>query len=147
MLTRPTLIFLALLGSGASATAQSMCGDLPIAPDILAPPEMHARPPADAYKAMRGAFTEMKRWQGDLKSFRDCLIASINTDNREISEQQHSDKPDKDKIAKSQAALKNVNDMWNSSVDDEERTVNRFHAAQTAYCTRTDVNRAICPKT
>ena len=147
MLTKPTLIFAALLASGVSAAAQDMCGDLPIAPDILSATEMHARPPAEALTAMRSAFSEMKRWQGDLKSFRDCLNASINTGSRDISEQQHSDKPDKDKIAKLQASLKKVNDLWNSSVDDEERIVNRFHAAQTAYCTRSEIDRAICPKT
>lgn len=147
MLIRPTIILLAVLATGGSAAAQEMCSDLPIAPDILAPKEMSARPPMDANTAMRGAFSELKHWQGDLKSYRDCLTATINTDTRMISEQQHSDKPDPDKIAKMQAELKNVNDKWNASVDDEERVVNQFHAAQTAYCARSDVNRAVCPKT
>lgn len=147
MQTRLILILAALFASGAPAAAQEMCGDLPIAPAILSPAEMSRRPPADALAAMHGAFAEMKRWQGDLKSWRDCLNATVKSDKRDISEAQHSDKPDKDKIAKLETALTNVNHLWDSSVDDEERVVNEFHAAQTAYCSRKDVNVSICPKT
>ena len=146
MLTKSTVILAALLASGTCAAAQELCGDLPIAPAILSPAEMHQRPPAGALSAMHSAFAEMKRWQGDLKSWRDCLNATVNTDKRDISEAQHSDKPDKDKIAKLETALTTVNHLWDLSVDDEERVVNEFHAAQTAYCARKDVNVSICPK-
>jgi hypothetical protein len=89
---------------------------------------------------------DIKRWQGQLKSYRDCLNATVDTDKRDLGEMQRSDKPDKDKMAKMQADITNAGYAWDVSVDEEERVVNQFHAAQVAYCTRTDVDRASCPK-
>jgi class 3 adenylate cyclase len=133
--------------SAISAVAQdNMCSDQPIAPEIPSPAEMAAKSAADAASARHGAFMDIKRWQGQLKSYRDCLNATVDTDKRDLGEMQRSDKPDKDKMAKMQADITNSSHAWDASVDEEERVVNQFHAAQVAYCARTDVDRASCPK-
>ena len=146
MPTRPTLLLIALLASGGSAAAEQRCGDSPIAPVIPSPAEMRQKSPADAAAARHSAFMDIRRWQGSLKSYRDCLNATTDTDKREVSETQHSDKPDKDKIAKLQQEITGASQAFDASVDQEERVVNEFHAAQVAYCTRSDVVRATCPK-
>jgi len=137
---------LLLAGSAGSAAADNMCGDDPIAPAIASPAEEQAKSPADAAAAKHGAFQDIRHWQGALKSYRDCLTASIDTDNRQIGESQRSDKPDADKIKKLQAEITNLNKAYGISTDEEERVVNEFNALSVAYCTRTDVDKASCPK-
>jgi len=126
--------------------AQGMCGDPPIPPVLPSPADMNAKAPADAAAARHSAFADVRRWQGSLKSYRDCLNATISTDKRDADENARSDKPDKDKIAKWEAEIAAVNHAYDTSVDQEERVVNEFHAAQVAYCTRKDVDVTTCPK-
>jgi hypothetical protein len=135
-----------LIASTCAAAAQEMCGDAPIAPVIPSAVEIRARTPADAAAARHNAFAEIRRWQGALKSYRDCLNATIATDKRNASEAAHSEKPDKDKIAKFNEEITASNHAFDASVDQEEKVVNEFHAVQVAYCTRKDVDRASCPK-
>src|SRR5947207_14476998 len=94
------LAFALLIASAGGAAAQEMCGDPPIAPVIPSSAEIRAKTPADAAAAEHGAFAEVRRWQGVLKSYRDCLEATIATDKRNAGEMARSDKPDKDKISK-----------------------------------------------
>lgn len=140
-----TAVFLIAL-TGAAA-AQEMCGDPPIAPVIPSPTDMRQKPPADAAAARNAAFAEIRKWQGALKSYRDCLVATVNTDKRDAGEVARSDKPDKDKIAKLQKEIAASNQAFDASVDEEERVVNQWNAAGTAYCLRSGVDRSSCPKT
>jgi hypothetical protein len=135
-----------IASAGAVAAQDDMCGDLPIGPVIVAPADVLRKSPADADAAQHGAFLDIKRWQGSLRSYRECLNATVETDKRDIGEIQRSDKPDTKKIDKLKQALEDLGHAWDASVDEEERTVNQFHAVQVAYCSRTDVNRAVCPK-
>ena len=146
MLKRSGLAFLMLLAFGGAAAAQSMCGEPPIAPVIPAASEMKQKPPADAASARHNAFADIKRWQGSLKSYRDCLNATITTDKRDLYEDARATKPDKDKMAGIQRETKASNDAFDASVNEEEKVVNEFHAVQVAYCTRTDVDVSTCPK-
>ncbi|HEX4079429.1 MAG TPA: hypothetical protein VHX61_11235 [Rhizomicrobium sp.] len=131
----------------ASAAAQDdMCGDLPIAPEMPTLADMQQKPPAEALAAKRAAFADIKRWQGALKTYRDCLDATVDTDNRQLGETQRSDKPDTKKIAKLRQNLVDLKNAWDASVDDEERVVNQWNAAGTAFCLRADVDRSTCPK-
>lgn len=136
-----------LMALTCGAAAQSMCGDPPIAPVIPSPAEMRDKPPADAEAARNAAFRDIKRWQGALKSYRDCLVATVNTDKRNIGEVARSDKPDQDKIARFQKEIGASNGAYDASVDEEERVVNQWNAAGTAYCLRSGVDHASCPKT
>jgi len=146
MLTRWAVALAILIASGGSAAAQAMCGDPPLAPVLPSAAEVRQKTPAEAAAARHSAFLDIKRWQGELKSYRDCLNATTSTDNRDMGEMQRSDKPDKDKIAKMQAEITTTSHAYDASVDQEEKVVNEFHAAQVAYCERTDVDRASCPK-
>lgn len=146
MLTRSVFAFLMLLASGGAAAAQSMCGEQPIAPVIPAASEMKQKSPADAASARHNAFADIKRWQGSLKSYRDCLNATITTDKRDLYEDARATKPDKDKMAGIGKEMKASNDAFDASVNEEEMVVNEFHAVQVAYCTRTDVDVSSCPK-
>jgi hypothetical protein len=147
MLARISVAMAILAFSAIGAAAQdNMCSDAPLAPEIPSPAEMAQKTPADAAAARHGAFSDIKRWQGQLKSYRDCLNATVDTDKRDLGEMQRSDKPDKDKMATMQTAITAASHAWDVSVDEEEHVVNQFHAAQVAYCTRTDVDRASCPK-
>lgn len=137
---------LLLIASTGAATAQAMCGDPPIAPVIPSAAEMRAKAPADAAAVRHSAFA-IRRWQGSLKSYRDCLNATIATDKRDMGEVARSDKPDKDKIANFGQEITASNHAFDASVDQEEKVVNEFHAAQVAYCERKDVDISTCPKT
>ncbi|HEX3664391.1 MAG TPA: hypothetical protein VHU23_04070 [Rhizomicrobium sp.] len=141
-----TTIF--LLASTGVVVAQEMCGDLPIGPVIPSAPDIAKKSAADAAAAQRGVFLDVKRWQGALKSYRDCLNATDNTDRRELGEAQRGgDKTDTKRSDKLTAEITDLRQAWNASADEEERVVNEFHAMQTAYCGRKDVDRASCPKT
>jgi hypothetical protein len=134
------------VSAGAVAAQDNLCGDLPIGPVLPSPADIQKKSPADADAAQHGGFLDIKRWQGSLKAYRDCLNATDDTDRREIGEAQRSDKPDTKKIDKLNAAIGNLKQAWDASVDEEERVVNQFHAMQVAYCSRSDVDRASCPK-
>ena len=146
MLTRSGFAFLVLFALGGAAAAQSMCGEPPIAPAIPTAADMRQKSPADAAAARHNAFADVKGWQGALKSYRDCLNATITTDKRDLYEDARATKPDKDKMAAIQQEMKASNDGFDASVNEEEKVVNEFHAAQVAYCTRTDVDVSTCPK-
>ena len=122
------------VASTGAAAAQKMCGDPPIAPVIPSAAEMRAKSPAEASADRHGAFAEVRRWQGELKSYRACLTATIATDKRDAEEAVRSDKPDKDKIAKFNEDIAATNHAYDASVDQEEKVVNEFHAAfQTTF--------------
>jgi hypothetical protein len=146
MVVRLSVAAILLIASASAVAAQeNMCGDLPIGPLLPSPADIQKKSPADADAAQRDAFLDIKRWQGSLKTYRDCLNASADTDNREIGEAERSDKPDTKKIDKLHADSLNLSHAWDASVDEEEQVVNQFHALQTAYCSRGDVNGASCP--
>jgi hypothetical protein len=146
MLTRSGLALIVLVASGGAVAAQGMCGEPPIAPAIPSASDIRQRPPADAAAARHNAFSDIRRWQGSLKSFRDCLNATLKTDQRDLYEAARASKPDKDKMAATQQEMKASNDAFDASVNEEEKVVNEFHAAQVAYCARTDVDVSTCPK-
>ena len=135
-----------LMVSAGAAAAQEMCGDPPIAPVIPSAEEMRAKSAADAAAVRHNAFADVRHWQGALKSYRDCLNATIATDKRDAGEMVRSPKPDKDKIAKLNEEIAASNHAYDRSVDQEEKVVNEFHAAQVAYCSRKDVDVSTCPK-
>jgi len=147
MLAKASVALLVLALSGSGAAAQAMCGDPPIGPVIPPPAEIAQKTPAQAAAARHNAFMDIKTWQGALKSYRDCLNATVDTDKRDLGEAQRAEKPDTKKIDKLKQEMTDSGHAWDTSVDDEEKVVNEFHAVQVAYCTRSDVDRATCPKT
>ncbi len=147
MLARLAATALILIASAGAVAAQDMCGDLPIGPVIASPADILRKSPADAAASQHSTFLDIKKWQDALKSYRQCLTASANTDKRDLGEAQRSDKPDTKKITQMQDAVTGLGHAWDASVDEEERVVNEFHALQVAYCSRNDVDRASCPKT
>jgi hypothetical protein len=148
MLAKFSMTAFVVIAWAGAAAAQDMCGDLPIGPVIPSAADIQQKSPADATAAQKGAFLDIKRWQAALKSYRDCLNATVDTDKRELGEAQRGgDKTDTKKADKLTSDLANLGHAWDASVDEEERTVNQFHALQVAYCGRSDVNPAVCPKT
>jgi hypothetical protein len=132
----------------APAWAQSdTCGDEPIPPALPTAAEIGQKTPADAQKAKHGAFEDIRAWQGQLKGYRDCLDAAIAEDKLKKQKAVTATKPDADAIARIQADMDATNKAYDHTTDTEERIVNDFHAVSTAYCARTDVDRATCPKT
>src|SRR5205823_10181519 len=71
--------FVLLLAATGAAAAQEMCGDPPIAPVLPSAEEMRAKTSADAAAVRHNAFADVRHWQGSLKSYRDCLNATIVT--------------------------------------------------------------------
>jgi hypothetical protein len=149
MLAKLSVTALVLIAwAGAAAAQDNMCGDLPIGPVIPPAIDIQKKSPAGAAAAQRGAFLDIKHWQGALKSYRECLKATVDTDKRELGEAQRGgDKTDIKNAGKLTSELADLGHAWDASVDEEERVVNQFHALQVAYCGRTDVDRASCPKT
>jgi hypothetical protein len=147
MLKALGLGLLVLAATAGGAYADNRCGDEPIAPLIPTVAEMKAKTPAEAATSRHTAFLEVRKWQSDLQSYRNCLNAAVAEDKRKLGEAQRSDKPDKDKIEGIQKDMTSTGAAYDSSVDEEERIVNDFHGALVAYCARQDVDRSACPKT
>jgi hypothetical protein len=136
----------ALVSAGPAFAEGESCGGLPIAPDLPAAAEMGQKAPAAALAAKHSAFEDIKRWQQDLKGYRDCLDALTNSEKRDLQKEQTATKPDKDKIKGIQDSITQTAHNYDVSVDTEEKMVNEFHAMQAAFCMRTDVDRSSCPK-
>jgi hypothetical protein len=149
MLAKFSVTALVVIGwAGGAAAQDNMCGDLPIGPVIPSASEIQSKSATDAAAVQHSVFLDIKRWQTALKSYRDCLNATDDTDKRALGEAQRGgDKTDIAKGDKLTSAIANLGRAWDASVDEEERVVNQFHAMQVAYCGRNDVNRASCPKT
>jgi len=127
----------------APALAQS-CGSPPIAPAMPSAASIAQKTPAAAAAAKHDAFLDIKNWQADLKNYRACVQAQSSQAKAELAG------VDKTKDA---AKVKRLNDeiaesdhQFDSTVNAEEEVVNDFHAIQVAYCKRTDVDLATCPK-
>ncbi|MGH6876034.1 MAG: hypothetical protein ACREHV_01515 [Rhizomicrobium sp.] len=146
MLTRLFIALAIVALSSEGVAAQQMCGDPPIAPELPSVADMQQKSPAEAAAARNGAFADIKRWQGQLKSYRECLNATVDTDKRDLGEAQRADKPDTKKMTKLQQEITDAGHAWDASVDDEERVVNQWNAAGTAFCLRADTDHATCPK-
>ncbi|HSC17604.1 MAG TPA: hypothetical protein VLC74_01710 [Rhizomicrobium sp.] len=143
MAYRVLLASLAFYAVASPALAQS-CGSAPIAPALPTAAEMAQKTPAAATAAKHDAFAEVKNWQGDLKTYRDCLNGMVNQDKRQL--EGLDPKKDADKIARLQTDGKAANHAYDATVDMEEKVVNEFHAIQASFCARKDVDKSSCPK-
>lgn len=132
--------------SASGALGQEMCGEEPIGPQIPKPADIARMAPAAADTAKHSAFNDIRQWQAQLKSYRDCLDATVDSDKRKIGEARRSDKPDNDKIDKLNQEIANTNHDYDQSTNDEELVVNSWNALSVAYCSRTDVDKSTCPK-
>jgi hypothetical protein len=138
-----------LLVSAMPALADAAaCGDTPVPPALPSASDINHDSPADAAKAKHQAFLDVVHWQkSDLKTFRDCLSAATNDDNRKIAAaQQSGDKNAADTVAGLQADMTKLNGLYDASVDTEKRVVGEFAAISSAFCSRKDVDQATCPK-
>jgi hypothetical protein len=133
-----------LLASTAPVWAQQTCGTVPFAPAMPAPADMKTKPVADAETALHDAFADIKNWQGDLKTYRSCLDSQGTQAKNGLVGLDKTKDAEKIKDLKD---LKTLSDHeYDQSVDQEEKVVNEFHAAQAAYCMRADANKSKCPK-
>ena len=133
----------AILVSAVPAMAQS-CGSLPIAPAIPSAAEIMQKSPADAATTRHNAFLDVKNWQADLKTYRDCLNSMATTDDRRISTA--NPQKDADKISGWQEEKKAMSAAYDHSADSEKRVVSDYSTMYNAYCGRTDVDQSVCPK-
>lgn len=148
MLKKMALVAAFSLMATAPAWAQlDSCGDEPIPPALPSASDIMQKLPLDAQKAKHQAFEDVRSWQGALKGYRDCLTSAIDTATRQKQEAMGAQKPDQDKIKNLQSEIDAANHDYDKSTDTEEGVVNDFHALSTAYCSRTDVDKATCPKT
>lgn len=143
MRVRMGVLAIACTAMASPALAQSCAGE-PIAPAFASPADIQHAAPAAAAAAKHDAFVEIRNWQRDLKTFRDCLTGLTNMDKRKLPSL--DPKKDADQIAGLQAEAKAATHEFDATVDMEERVVNEFHALQAAYCARADVDRSSCPK-
>jgi hypothetical protein len=144
MSVRLGLLAFVFLGVAAAPAMAQSCGSEPIAPAVPSVADIKQKAPADAAASKHDAFVEIKNWQGDLKTYRDCLTNITNNDKRQIS--QLDPKKDEDKVKRLQNEATAATHEYDKSVDMEERVANEFHAIQTAYCARGDVDKSSCPK-
>ncbi|HEY1631765.1 MAG TPA: hypothetical protein VGF56_10625 [Rhizomicrobium sp.] len=133
-----------LLVSSAPAWAEISCGSIPFEPAMPTAADMASKSAADAETALHDAFQDIKHWQGDLKTYRDCTDKVGSQTQGAIAS---LDKvKDADKIKDLQSQKQEADHLFNQSIDREEKVVNMFHAAQTAYCMRSDSDKSKCPK-
>ena len=145
MLVKTGLVLSFLLVSTMSGWAQNeTCGNVPFAPAIASPADLKAKSPTDAHTTVHDAFVDIKNWQSDLKTWRACLDARTAADKRDVA--QADPKKDADKIKQWNDDVTQNGHDFDASVDNEEKVVNEFHALQAAYCMRTDIDKATCPK-
>jgi hypothetical protein len=143
MRIRLGVLALAFTAVSTSALAQSCAGE-PIAPAFASAADIQHANPAAAAAAKHDAFVEIRNWQRDLKTYRDCLTGLGRLDKRQLAGLDPN--KDADKIAGLQADAKAASREFDATVDMEERVVNEFHALQAAYCARSDVDKSSCPK-
>lgn len=144
MSLRMSFMVLALGGLAAGPAFAQSCGSDPIAPALPTAAQINQKTPADAAAAKHDAFVEIKNWQADLKTYRDCLNNVGAENKRQISTLDPS--KDADKIKKLTDDATAASHQFDKSVDMEETVVNEFHAIQAAYCARPDTDKASCPK-
>ncbi len=137
------VLVVASMAMPAPALAQSCAGE-PIAPAFSSAADIQHASPVAAAAAKHDAFIEIKNWQRDLKTYRDCLTGITNMDKRQVVGLDPN--KDADKIARIQAEAKAATHEFDATVDMEEKVVNEFHAIQAAYCARNDVDKSSCPK-
>ena len=134
-----------LLVSAVPAFAQGAgCGSVPFAPAMPTPADMKSKSVADAKTALHDAFSDIRNWQGDLKTFRACLDGQGSQAKAELAGLDKTKDADRIKELKDQKAT--ADHQFDSSVDEEEKVVNEFHGAQASYCMRSDADKSICPK-
>lgn len=143
MFDRKFLVAVPALFLAVPAFAQS-CASPPIAPALASPAEIRQQTSTQAAAAKHDAFVQIRNWQADLKEYRACLTNVTNQDRRQVGTLDPQKDADKIEGMKREAAA--ASHAYDATVDMEERVVNEFHALQAAYCTRTDVDRASCPK-
>jgi hypothetical protein len=144
MSVRIGILVLALAGTVATPALAQSCGSAPIAPALASAAEIKQKSPADAEATKHDAFVEIKNWQADLKTYRDCVTNVSNENNKQAAGL--DPKKDADKIKQLQSQAKAATHQYDATVDMEERVVNEFHAVQAAFCARSDVDRSSCPK-
>ncbi len=137
-----TLAVLAL--SGVPALAQSPCGNAPVPPALATTAELNAQAPDAAKATKHDAFVDVKKWQGDLKSYRDGLTANADAAKARLLDATREGK--KDKIAAAQGEVDTYNKCFDSTVDTEQRVVGEYVTLQNTYCKRGDVDKSTCPK-
>jgi hypothetical protein len=133
-----------LLVSTAPAWAQMSCGSIPFAPAMPAPADMKTKSVGDAETALHDAFSDIKNWQNDLKTFRACTD-SVGSQSQTAMAGLDKTK-DADKIKELKEQKGQADHLYNQSIDQEEKVVNEFHEAQAAYCMRADATKSKCPK-
>jgi hypothetical protein len=137
-------LVVAVLGLTATSAFAQSCGTMPVAPDMPTAAEIAQKSPADAASTRHNAFLDVKNWQADLKTWRDCLDQMSADDKTHI--QQADPKKDDSKITGWQAD-KTANDTaYQQSANTEASVVSGFTAARNAYCSRKDVDVSTCPK-
>ena len=144
MSVRMGLLMVAVLGLAAAPALAQSCGSTPIPPAVPSVADMKQKAPADAAASKHDAFVEIRNWQADLKTYRQCITNVGNSDKRQIAGL--DPKKDADKIKRLTDEAASMNHEYDQSVDAEERVANDFHAIQTAYCARADVDKSSCPK-
>jgi hypothetical protein len=144
MSVRLGLLAFAFMGVAATPAFAQSCGSAPIAPAIPSVADIKQKAPADAAASKHDAFVEIKNWQADLKTYRDCVTNISNGDKRQLAQLDPSKDASKVKQLKDEAS--SATHAFDQSVDMEERVANEFHAIQAAYCARADVDRSSCPK-
>jgi hypothetical protein len=144
MLNRIGLAAVILAMSAAPALADNTCGSMPIPPALPTGSDIGKMTPDAAESAKHQAFMDIKNWQANLNDYRDCLNSLIDTDKEKMG--QLDPTKDSTKISNLQIEIDGATGAHDSSVDAEEKVVNEFHAIQAAFCMRSDVDRATCPK-
>lgn len=145
MLFRAGVLVGLLVGASVvPALAAETCGSMPIAPALPSGGDITKQAPAAAAAAKHDAFEDVKNWQRDLKTYRDCLTSLQNQDKQQMTGKD-PDK-DKDKIKGLKDDIDAQSHAYDRTVDAEERMVNTWNALSTAYCGRSDVDKSTCPK-
>lgn len=137
-----------LMMSAAPAMAGvSVCGDLPVAPDLPSAKEIAQLPPAKAEAAKHQAYLDIVSWQKTVANYRNCLDAAQKEDKRASVDAQKSGGDDVDqRVTELNADIEQGNVRYNTSVTTEQQLAKDFGAISQAYCGRSDVDKASCPK-
>lgn len=128
LLTAAVAVAMISVSAPALAAAGDECQSV-YAPAMPTLDAFKAQSTEQAYDTLMGALQSVKQYQGDLKSYRDCLdaaMAKIRAKRANSSEEQ----------ARKDASLGTLAQLFNASVDEEARVVNEFQAIRTNYCER-----------
>ncbi|MBU6297705.1 MAG: hypothetical protein KGJ79_04870 [Alphaproteobacteria bacterium] len=131
--------------AAAPAAAAGECGAAPIAPAIPAVSDLAGKTVEAGRAEVVSAYHQVKAYQASLQPFRGCLQQQAKVDQDALTAAQAEGDKGKDKVASLQQSMKDMQSVYDHTVDTETQVATDFNNLHVAQC-KVDTDQNICPK-